>query len=154
MSKAKNRSTPKPAPRHPLTLSPAQIEALEEMCTLSAYTMGFSYSPAMARVCKAIAEGIELWAAERQLPRSKAIRELIFRGMAKPETAPAAPVCLVADAITAHMPEPRPMLPTCPLQQAGGYLRCSARYADIVARRPCEHRSYPARGRRRALRPP
>ncbi len=32
-------------------------------------------------------EGIELWASERQLPRSKAIRELIFRGMAKPETA-------------------------------------------------------------------
>ena len=34
-------------------------------------------------------EGIEHWASERQLPRSKAIRELIFRGMAKPETAPA-----------------------------------------------------------------
>ena len=33
-------------------------------------------------------KGIELWASERQLPRSKAIRELIFRGMAKPETAP------------------------------------------------------------------
>jgi hypothetical protein len=26
------------------------------MCTLSAYTMGFSYSPAMERVCKAIAD--------------------------------------------------------------------------------------------------
>jgi hypothetical protein len=33
-------------------------------------------------------EGIELWASQRQLPRSKAIRELIFRGMAKPEVAP------------------------------------------------------------------
>jgi hypothetical protein len=32
--------------------------------------------------------GIEHWASERQLPRSKAIRELIFRGMAKPEAAP------------------------------------------------------------------
>ena len=55
MSKAKTRTTPNRAPRH-LTLSPAQIEALEEMCTLSAYTMGFSYSPAMERVCKAIAD--------------------------------------------------------------------------------------------------
>lgn len=33
-------------------------------------------------------ERIELWASERQLPRSKAIRELIFRGMAKPEMPP------------------------------------------------------------------
>jgi hypothetical protein len=33
-------------------------------------------------------EGIELWASERQVPRSKATRELIFRGMAKPEKAP------------------------------------------------------------------
>jgi hypothetical protein len=55
MSKAKSRTTPNRAPRH-LTLSPAQIDALEEMCTLSAYTMGFSYSPAMDRVCKAIAD--------------------------------------------------------------------------------------------------
>jgi hypothetical protein len=46
----------KKSPRRALTLSPAQIEALEEMCTLSAYTMGFSYSPAMERVCKAIAD--------------------------------------------------------------------------------------------------
>ena len=56
MSKAKKSPTPKSPRRHPLTLSPAQIEALEEMCTLSAYTMGFSYSPAMERVCKAIAD--------------------------------------------------------------------------------------------------
>ena len=56
MSKANSRSTSKSPRRHPLVLSPAQIEALEEMCTLSAYTMGFSYSPAMERVCKAIAD--------------------------------------------------------------------------------------------------
>jgi hypothetical protein len=42
--------------RPALTLSQAQIEALEEMCTLSAYSMGFTYSPAMNRVCKAIAD--------------------------------------------------------------------------------------------------
>jgi hypothetical protein len=42
--------------RPQLTLSPAQIEALEELCTLSTYSMGFTYSPAMARVCKAIAD--------------------------------------------------------------------------------------------------
>ena len=29
-------------------------------------------------------EGIEHWAAARQLPRSKAIRELIYRGLARP----------------------------------------------------------------------
>jgi len=56
MSKAKKSPTPKSPRRHPVTLSPAQIEALEEMCTLSAYTMGFSCSPAMERVCKAIAD--------------------------------------------------------------------------------------------------
>jgi hypothetical protein len=55
MSRTKSRTTTNRVPRH-LTLSPAQIEALEEMCTLSAYTMGFSYSPAMERVCKAIAD--------------------------------------------------------------------------------------------------
>jgi len=55
MAKATNSRTTKPAPRH-LTLSPAQIEALEEMCTLIAYTTGFSYPPAMERVCKAIAD--------------------------------------------------------------------------------------------------
>jgi hypothetical protein len=55
MAKAKTRTTPNRAPRH-LTVSPAQIEALEEMCTLSAYTMGFSYSAAHERVCKAIAD--------------------------------------------------------------------------------------------------
>jgi hypothetical protein len=42
--------------RPALTLSQAQIEALEELCTLSAYSMGFTYSPAMDRVCKAIAD--------------------------------------------------------------------------------------------------
>jgi hypothetical protein len=34
MAKAKTRTTTNRTPRH-LTLSPAQIEALEEMCTLS-----------------------------------------------------------------------------------------------------------------------
>jgi hypothetical protein len=29
--------------------------------------------------------GIEHWAASRQVPRSKAIRELIYRGLARPE---------------------------------------------------------------------
>jgi hypothetical protein len=67
MAKAKTRTTTNRTPRHRLLpgwracetltfLSPAQIEALEEMCTLSAYSMGFTYSPAMARVCKAIAD--------------------------------------------------------------------------------------------------
>jgi hypothetical protein len=42
--------------RPALSLSQAQIEALEEMCTLSAYSMGFTYSPAMDRLCKAIAD--------------------------------------------------------------------------------------------------
>jgi hypothetical protein len=44
--------------RPALSLSQAQIEALEELCTLSAYSMGFTYSPAMDRVCKAIADNI------------------------------------------------------------------------------------------------
>jgi len=57
MSKAKSRTTTNGAPRH-LTLSPAQIEALEEMCTLSACTMGFSYTPAMERACEAVANKI------------------------------------------------------------------------------------------------
>jgi hypothetical protein len=39
-------------------LSPAQIEALEELCVLSAHTWGFSFSPAMDRVCKAIADEV------------------------------------------------------------------------------------------------
>jgi hypothetical protein len=55
MAKAKSRTTPNRSPRH-LTLSQAQIEALEEMCVLSAYSMGFTYSPAMDRLCKAIAD--------------------------------------------------------------------------------------------------
>jgi hypothetical protein len=55
MSKAKNRSTRKITSRH-LSLTPAQIAALEEMCTLSAYTTGFTFSPAMERVCKTIAD--------------------------------------------------------------------------------------------------
>jgi hypothetical protein len=29
-------------------------------------------------------EGIEHWAAARQIPRSKAIRKLIYRGLARP----------------------------------------------------------------------
>jgi hypothetical protein len=57
MSKAKSRTTPNRAPRH-LTLSPAQIEALEEMCVLSSSTMGFSYTPAMERACEAVADKI------------------------------------------------------------------------------------------------
>jgi hypothetical protein len=62
MSKAKSRTTPNRAPRQLLqrarliTLSPAELDALEEMCTLSAHTMGFSYSPAMERVVRAIAD--------------------------------------------------------------------------------------------------
>jgi hypothetical protein len=56
MAKATKSPTSKSPHRHPLTLTQAQIEALEEMCTLAAYTMGFSYSPAMEHVCKAIAD--------------------------------------------------------------------------------------------------
>ena len=69
MAKAKTRSTPNRVPRHRLLpgyracdiltfLSPADIEALEELCTLSAHTMGFSYSPAMERVVKRIADQV------------------------------------------------------------------------------------------------
>jgi hypothetical protein len=42
--------------RPPLTLSPAQIAALEEFCTLTHYGDGFTVTPAMQRVCKAISD--------------------------------------------------------------------------------------------------
>jgi hypothetical protein len=55
MSKANTRNTRKSASRH-LTLTPAQLAALEEMCVLTAFTDGFTWSPAMDRVCKLIAD--------------------------------------------------------------------------------------------------
>jgi hypothetical protein len=66
MSKAKSRTTPNRASRHRLLpgyracdtltfLSPAQIEALEELCVLSACTTGFSFSEAMDETCTRIA---------------------------------------------------------------------------------------------------
>ena len=55
MSKANTRNTRKSASRH-LTLTPAQLAALEEMCVLTAFTDGFTWSPAMDRVRKLIAD--------------------------------------------------------------------------------------------------
>jgi hypothetical protein len=55
MAKAKSRTTPNHAPRH-LTLFPAQIEALEELCVLTYYSDGFTYTKRMMKLVKSIAD--------------------------------------------------------------------------------------------------
>jgi hypothetical protein len=56
MSKAKTRTTPNRAPRHPLALSPEQDALLTEMATLVYYSDGFTYTRPMMKLVKSIAD--------------------------------------------------------------------------------------------------
>jgi hypothetical protein len=57
MAKATVRTTSK-SPRRHLTLSAAQIEAIEEWAVLTACSNGFCYTPAIERACAAIARQV------------------------------------------------------------------------------------------------
>jgi hypothetical protein len=61
----------------PLILSQARIKVLEELCVLSAYSDGFTVTPAMARVCKAIADRATPAAQHACLAQANA-RELAY----------------------------------------------------------------------------
>jgi hypothetical protein len=54
MPKATATATANRSRRH-LTLTAAQLAALEELAVLATFTDGFTYTPAMQRACKAIA---------------------------------------------------------------------------------------------------
>jgi hypothetical protein len=56
MAKAKSRTTPNRAPRHPLALSPEQDALLTEMATLVYYSQGFTYTRPMLKLVKSIAD--------------------------------------------------------------------------------------------------
>jgi hypothetical protein len=53
-----------------LTLTADQVNALRAMCTLVTYTDGFTYSPAMEKVCRHIADQSSAFERLRTLTRA------------------------------------------------------------------------------------